>query len=104
MNYTGWLWDGTQFDSSWDRGEPATFALTGVIAGWTQGLVGQTVGSQVLLVIPPDLGYGDQASETIPAGLDADLRRRHPRAAVLTAPTGTSTSPGRASRPGLVAS
>ncbi|KQY46226.1 FKBP-type peptidyl-prolyl cis-trans isomerase [Cellulomonas sp. Root137] len=68
VNYTGWLWDGTQFDSSWDSGEPATFALTGVIPGWTQGLAGQTVGSQVLLVIPPDLGYGDQASETIPAG------------------------------------
>lgn len=68
VNYTGWLWDGTQFDSSWDSGEPVQFALSGVIPGWTQGLTGQTVGSQVLLVIPPDLGYGDQASESIPAG------------------------------------
>lgn len=68
VNYTGWLWDGTQFDSSWDAGEPVQFALTGVIPGWTQGLAGQTVGSQVLLVIPPALGYGDQASESIPAG------------------------------------
>ncbi|GEL98911.1 FKBP-type peptidyl-prolyl cis-trans isomerase [Cellulomonas terrae] len=68
VNYTGWLWDGTQFDSSWDSGEPVQFALTGVIPGWTQGLAGQTVGSQVLLVIPPALGYGDQASESIPAG------------------------------------
>lgn len=67
VNYTGWLWDGTQFDSSWDSGEPVQFALTGVIPGWTQGLAGQTVGSQVLLVIPPALGYGDQASESIPA-------------------------------------
>ncbi|KQR11762.1 FKBP-type peptidyl-prolyl cis-trans isomerase [Cellulomonas sp. Leaf334] len=67
VNYTGWLWDGTQFDSSWDAGEPVQFALTGVIPGWTQGLAGQTVGSQVLLVIPPELGYGDQASESIPA-------------------------------------
>lgn len=67
VNYTGWLWDGTQFDSSWDSGEPATFALTGVIPGWTQGLAGQTVGSQVLLVIPPELGYGEKGSgETIP--------------------------------------
>ena len=41
--------------------------LSGVIPGWTQGLAGQTVGSQVLLVIPPDLGYGDQASGSIPA-------------------------------------
>jgi len=67
VNYTGWLWDGTQFDSSWDSGQPATFPLTGVIGGWTQGLAGQTVGSQVLLVIPPELGYGAEGSgETIP--------------------------------------
>ncbi|WP_315095385.1 FKBP-type peptidyl-prolyl cis-trans isomerase [uncultured Cellulomonas sp.] len=67
VNYTGWLWDGTEFDSSWTSGEPATFALTGVIPGWTQGLANQTVGSQVLLVIPPDLGYGEAGSgETIP--------------------------------------
>jgi len=67
VHYTGWLWDGTQFDSSWDRGEPATFSLSGVIPGWTQGLAGQTVGSQVLLVIPPDLGYGEKGSgDTIP--------------------------------------
>jgi peptidylprolyl isomerase len=67
VNYSGWLWDGTPFDSSWDRGEPATFPLTGVIAGWTQGLAGQTVGSQVLLVIPPDLAYGAQGQgESVP--------------------------------------
>ncbi|MFE6236375.1 FKBP-type peptidyl-prolyl cis-trans isomerase [Cellulosimicrobium sp. NPDC057862] len=57
-HYTGWKLDGEQFDSSWDRGEPSTFPLSGVVAGWTQGLSGQTVGSQVLLVIPPSLGYG----------------------------------------------
>jgi len=68
VQYTGWLLDGTEFDSSWSRGEPSGFPLTGVIPGWTQGLAGQTVGSQVLLVIPPDLAYGDQAVGTIPAG------------------------------------
>ena len=67
VHYTGWLWDGTQFDSSWDSGKPASFALNGVIPGWTQGLAGQTVGSQVLLVIPPELGYKDQAQGSIPA-------------------------------------
>jgi len=60
-HYTGIIWPGAeQFDSSWDRGEPASFPIGvgSVIQGWDQGLVGQTVGSQVLLVIPPDLGYG----------------------------------------------
>lgn len=62
-HYTGWKLDGEQFDSSWDRGEPSTFPLSGVVAGWTQGLSGQTVGSQVLLVIPPSLGYGEKSDE-----------------------------------------
>ncbi|MEE1296169.1 MAG: FKBP-type peptidyl-prolyl cis-trans isomerase [Bifidobacterium sp.] len=66
-HYTGWLLDGTQFDSSWDRGEAATFQLSSVIKGWQEGLKGHTVGSQVLLVVPPDLGYGDQASGSVPA-------------------------------------
>ncbi|MEK8228164.1 FKBP-type peptidyl-prolyl cis-trans isomerase [Oerskovia sp. M15] len=57
-HYAGYKLDGEQFEASWDAGTPATFPLTGVIAGWTQGLAGQTVGSQVLLVIPPSLGYG----------------------------------------------
>ena len=70
VKYTGWLWDGTQFDSSWDAG--ATFPVQNigqaqVIDGWNQGLVGLNVGSQVLLVVPPDLGYKDQAQGSIPA-------------------------------------
>lgn len=76
--YTGWYAnsDGTlhQFDSSWDRGSSAQFSLSQVITGWKNGLTGQTIGSQVLLVIPPDLGYGstDQTDSstgkvTIPA-------------------------------------
>lgn len=68
VNYTGWLWDGTQFDSSWDKGQPFPFTVgQGVIQGWSEGVTGQTVGSQVLLVIPPDKGYGDQANGSIPA-------------------------------------
>ncbi len=55
VNFVG----GTKFDSSYDRGEPASFPLTGVIPGWTQGLAGKTVGSRVLLVVPKDLAYGD---------------------------------------------
>lgn len=60
VNYVGVnLSDGKKFDSSFDRGEPASFPLSGVIKGWTQGLEGKTVGSRVLLVIPQDLAYGE---------------------------------------------
>jgi peptidylprolyl isomerase len=62
VHYTGVIY-GTdkKFDSSWDRDQPAEFTIgTGaVITGWDEGLVGQTVGSQVLLVVPPDKGYGE---------------------------------------------
>ena len=61
VQYTGAIWDtGKVFDSSWKSGQSVQFGIgTGqVIAGWDEGLVGQTVGSQVLLVIPPDKGYG----------------------------------------------
>ena len=64
---------GDMFDSSWDRGEPATFPLDRVIPGWQEGLVGMQVGGRRLLVIPAELGYGDnpppgsgiQAGETL---------------------------------------
>ncbi|MFC8721596.1 FKBP-type peptidyl-prolyl cis-trans isomerase [Kitasatospora sp. NPDC057198] len=70
VQYTGALYkDGTKFDSSLDRGEAFTFTTGGgqVIEGWDQGIVGQTVGSRVELVIPASLGYKDQASGSIPA-------------------------------------
>ncbi|MET3812174.1 FKBP-type peptidyl-prolyl cis-trans isomerase [Arthrobacter sp. UYEF3] len=61
VNYVGVaLAGGKVFDSSFDSGKKATFPLTGVIKGWTQGLDGKTVGSRVLLVVPKDLAYGDQ--------------------------------------------
>lgn len=65
VHYTGVIWPGGRvFDSSWDDGAPVDFPIGvgGVIAGWDEGLVGQTVGSQVLLVIPPDKGYGAQGN------------------------------------------
>ena len=68
VNYTGWLAsDGKQFDSSWDRGTSTSFSLNQVVVGWKQGLAGQKVGSQVLLIIPPSLGYGSQGTGSIPA-------------------------------------
>ena len=67
-NYTGWLAsNGKQFDSSWDRGQASDFSLDQVVKGWQQGLAGQTVGSQVLLIVPPELGYGSQQQQKIPA-------------------------------------
>lgn len=60
-HYRGVKWsDGSTFDSSWERGEPAPFQTSGVVAGFRQALEGQTVGSQVLVVIPPKAGYGQQ--------------------------------------------
>ncbi|NUT40339.1 MAG: FKBP-type peptidyl-prolyl cis-trans isomerase [Thermoactinospora sp.] len=68
VHYTGKIW-GTdkQFDSSWDRGQPAEFPLGNVIQGWQKGLAGVPVGSRVVMSIPPDMGYGDQAQDNIPA-------------------------------------
>ncbi|MFC8798387.1 FKBP-type peptidyl-prolyl cis-trans isomerase [Promicromonospora sp. NPDC057138] len=67
VQYAGCLLDGTSFDSSWSRGTPTSFPLNGVIPGWTNGIAGQKVGSQVLLVIPADQAYGDQEQNGIPA-------------------------------------
>ena len=68
VHYTGVVWgDDAPFDSTWD-GEPAAFALDEVVPGFAAALEGQTVGSQVLVVVPPDQGYGDQEQAGIPAG------------------------------------
>jgi len=59
VHYHGVNWNtGEVFDSSWQRGEPASFPTSGVIPGFRDGLVGQTVGSRVFITIPPALGYG----------------------------------------------
>jgi len=69
VHYTGWLTDGTKFDSSLDRGEPFAFTLGQgqVIEGWDKGVEGMKVGGKRKLTIPPDMAYGDQgAGEVIP--------------------------------------
>jgi FKBP-type peptidyl-prolyl cis-trans isomerase FklB len=69
VHYTGTLIDGTKFDSSVDRGEPASFPLNGVIRGWTEILQLMPVGSKWKVTIPSDLAYGDRgAGGTIKPG------------------------------------
>ena len=59
-HYRGCLLNGTQFDSSYDRGQPSSFSLAGVIAGWTEGLQLMPTGSRYLFYIPSELAYGAQ--------------------------------------------
>ncbi len=62
VHYVGTLTDGTIFDSSYARGEPATFNLQGVIAGFREGLQLMDVGSRFKFTMPPELGYGEQGA------------------------------------------
>lgn len=66
VHYHGTLIDGTVFDSSVDRGEPISFALNQVIAGWTEGVQLMPVGSKFRFYIPQELGYGNRAAGSIP--------------------------------------
>jgi FKBP-type peptidyl-prolyl cis-trans isomerase len=68
VHYTGKLIDGTVFDSSVERGEPAEFLTNQVIPGWTEALMMMPVGSKYELVIPASLAYGDRSTGPIPAG------------------------------------
>ena len=70
VNYTGWLTDGTKFDSSLNPGRsPFRFTVGGgqVIRGWDEGLIGMKVGGKRKLTIPPSMGYGNQDMGVIPS-------------------------------------
>jgi FKBP-type peptidyl-prolyl cis-trans isomerase FklB len=66
VNYRGTFIDGTEFDSSYKRGQPAQFPIMGVIHGWTEALLQMKVGSKWQLFIPSDLAYGEQGRPPIP--------------------------------------
>lgn len=68
VHYSGFIWGGDQFESTWDTKQPANFTLTegNLINGFITGIVGQTVGSQVIVVITPEDGYGSAGSSSIP--------------------------------------
>lgn len=68
VNYIGTLTNGTKFDSSYDRNQPFTtqIGVGQVIKGWDEGIVGMKVGGKRKLIIPPNLGYGDQQAGGIP--------------------------------------
>lgn len=69
VHYSGFLWGGDKFESTWDSGTPTQFELAEgqLIPGFIKALVGQTVGSQVIAIIPPEDGYGSTATGSIPA-------------------------------------
>ncbi|WKX21963.1 FKBP-type peptidyl-prolyl cis-trans isomerase [Streptomyces sp. HUAS CX7] len=71
VQYKGVLWDGgKEFDSTYARKQLTSFSLQQVVKGWSQGLTGKKVGSRVLIVVPPDLGYGDNPPEG--SGIEKD--------------------------------
>ena len=70
VHYTGWLEDGTKFDSSLDRGRPFSFPVGAgrVIKGWDEGVATMKVGGKRRLIVPSGLGYGDRGTGPIPGG------------------------------------
>lgn len=84
VHYTGTLVDGSTFDSSVERGEPAVFALKEVIPGWTEGIQKVNKGGKIKLYVPPSLAYGDDPRPGIPPGstliFDVELLEINPPA------------------------
>lgn len=89
VHYTGTLLDGSVFDSSVQRGEPAEFALKEVIPGWTEGLQKVSKGGKIKLYVPPQLAYGDDGRPGIPPGstLIFDVELLEIKNAAAAAPT-----------------
>ncbi|MDT7813957.1 MAG: FKBP-type peptidyl-prolyl cis-trans isomerase FklB [Acidobacteriaceae bacterium] len=97
-NYRGTLLDNTEFDSSYKRGQPATFPVTGVIKGWTEALQLMPVGSKWQLFIPADLAYGERGREPIQPNATLVFELELMSIAPPTPPAATPT-PGAATQP-----
>lgn len=103
-HYRGSLINGEEFDSSYKRGEPHSFPVTGVIKGWTEALLMMPVGSKWKLFIPSDLAYGERGRPSIPPNsallFDIELLEiKDPAAAAATAPKPVPGQPQIAPRP-----
>jgi FKBP-type peptidyl-prolyl cis-trans isomerase len=96
VQYRGKLLDGSEFDSTYSRGVPATFTVTGVIKGWQEALVMMKPGAKWQLFVPPDLGYGASPKPGIPAGslliFDVELLSVKPSAAAAAPPAAPAPS------------
>jgi FKBP-type peptidyl-prolyl cis-trans isomerase len=103
VNYRGTLLDGTEFDSSYKRGQPASFVLGRVIPGWTEGLQLMKPGAKYQLFVPPQLAYGDHARPGLPPGslltFEVELLSFKPAQAGATTPPAPSPSTPPASSP-----
>src|SRR6266567_1350590 len=102
VNYRGTLIDGTEFDSSYKRGQPATFPVNGVIKGWTEALQLMKVGSKYQLFIPADLAYGERSvSPDLAANstLIFEVELLDAKAAPSPAPAGAAKAPSPAAPP-----
>jgi FKBP-type peptidyl-prolyl cis-trans isomerase len=90
VNYSGKLIDGTEFDSSYSRGQPATFPANGVIKGWQEALVLMRPGANWQLFVPPDLAYGSNPRPGIPANslliFNVDVISAKPKSAAAPPP------------------
>jgi FKBP-type peptidyl-prolyl cis-trans isomerase len=102
VHYRGKLLDGSEFDSSYSRNEPATFPVNGVIKGWQEALVMMKPGARWQLFIPPDLAYGTRAQAKIPANslliFEVNLLSSESASAPPKAPPGTPASPPKSNK------
>jgi len=102
VNYRGTLIDGTEFDSSYSRGQPAQFKVTAVIPGWTEALQKMRVGDKWELFVPPDLAYGDRSRSPVISSRFLPPRKckRAPRSRPSKPPTSNASrkKPAKPSR------